>query len=167
MLGDVNLFLTCEDSSESYDSSTSGVIGEIELMIALREARGKGFGKAILDAFLCYVLLNEEKIVMAFLGGRADGGDLGVRKKMGYLRVKIGERNERSERLFKGLGFERVGERNYFGEVELRLGRERMRRWMCGVNEEQMNDWEWKVVGYEEKEEDGEGQRGPIEDARH
>jgi L-amino acid N-acyltransferase YncA len=40
---------------------------------------------------------------------------------LSYLRVKIDQENGASVDLFEGLGFERVGGVNYFGEVEMRI----------------------------------------------
>ena len=118
MLGDVNLFLT--DSDDEY---SPGVIGEIELMIASKQQQGQGYGRASLLAFLKYIIHHEQEILQQYSGENSLPGkylaDTSSRFK--YLRVKIGESNHRSIGLFESLGFGKVGEANYFGEVELRL----------------------------------------------
>lgn len=118
MLGDVNLFLTTPD--EQNDEEAKGqvdIIGEVELMIALEENRGKGHGKAALEAFLQYIASHEEEIIDAFTNGFGTTENLNIK----YLRVKIGEKNKQSLRLFENMGFARTQEGvNWFGEVELR-----------------------------------------------
>ncbi|KAL6237422.1 hypothetical protein BDW75DRAFT_82571 [Aspergillus navahoensis] len=127
MIGDINLFLRVEDEEEDEEgkSSTPQIIGEIELMIAEKKDQGRGFGKAALLAFLTYVLKRESKILGEFAAGdeeakRVMGGKV-KEPKFGALSVKIGQVNERSLKLFEGLGFTKVGDSpNYFGEWELR-----------------------------------------------
>lgn len=134
MLGDINLFLThCDDSCSDDDADTGSrdksaedraedVVGEIELMIAERASRRRGYGRAALLAFLLYIGSNLEAILREYSGER---GGLGARLR--YLRVKIGEGNEGSLKLFESVGFERTGEgANYFGEVEMRFAGERV-----------------------------------------
>ncbi|KAL4787364.1 GNAT domain-containing protein [Aspergillus varians] len=124
MIGDINLFLRIDDGDEG--DAAPEIIGEIELMIAEKKDQGKGFGKAALLAFLRYVLGREGEVVGEFLSGGGGGGGEGTSKgklPVGFaaLSVKIGQGNERSLKLFEGLGFRRVGEEpNYFGEWELR-----------------------------------------------
>ncbi|PQE12268.1 n-acetyltransferase 9 protein [Rutstroemia sp. NJR-2017a BVV2] len=141
MIGDINLFLTPAD-----EDPNEGCIGEIELMIAPKEMRGKGFGRAAVLAFMGYLerelggILGEygrgvrgeeegeggeegEGEVERNGGGKEGGeGENGKKMKMNLLqlRVKIGSKNEKSIGLFESIGFVRVGEgENYFGEVEL------------------------------------------------
>ncbi|MCJ1397137.1 hypothetical protein MMC11_000329 [Xylographa trunciseda] len=117
MLGDVNLFLTTSDTQDS-------VIGEIELMIAVKSQQGHGYGRASLLAFLTYVAEHENGLLEEFVKERMVEEGL----KLNELRVKIGEKNERSIGLFESVGFKRVegGEEedgeNYFGEIELTIG---------------------------------------------
>ncbi|MCJ1477919.1 hypothetical protein MMC13_006593 [Lambiella insularis] len=111
MLGDVNLFLT-----ESGDGSS--LIGEIELMIAVKSQQGHGYGRASLLAFLRYVVEHEEDLLEEFERDKMGESHLGLME----LRVKIGEANVRSVGLFESVGFEAVGgEADYFGERELRM----------------------------------------------
>lgn len=118
MLGDVNLFLTDSDNED-----TPGVIGEIELMIASEQHQGQGYGRASLLAFLKYIVAHEQEILQQY-----SHDNQSLRKYLPatpvqfmYFRVKISESNHRSIGLFESLGFAKVGEANYFGEVELRL----------------------------------------------
>ncbi|KAM3075604.1 hypothetical protein ACMFMG_007739 [Clarireedia jacksonii] len=145
MIGDINLFLTPAD-----EDPDEGCIGEIELMIAPMEMRGRGYGRAAVLAFMGYLERELGGIVGEYRRGSdgskegeedglevdEDGKEAGKRengKKMNLLqlRVKIGSKNEKSIGLFESIGFVRVGEgENYFGEVELVfegwLGRERV-----------------------------------------
>ncbi|MCJ1247442.1 hypothetical protein MMC30_004656 [Trapelia coarctata] len=111
MLGDVDLFLTA--------SEEDAVIGEVELMIAIKDQQGHGYGRASLLAFLRFIVEHEQGIMEEF--ERMSSGGRGIEG----LVVKIGEANQRSIGLFGSVGFERVGEGgNYFGERELKMGRE-------------------------------------------
>lgn len=134
MIGDINLFLRVEYPDDGEDETEDGdgdardtaqIIGEVELMIAEKKDQDRGFGRAALLAFLRYVLGREGEIAREFVAGdeaarRAFGGKKdGLR--FGALSVKIGQENERSLKLFEGLGFGRIGDRpSYFGEWELR-----------------------------------------------
>ena len=124
MIGDVNLFLHKDyEQDESGDDTDKAYLrGEIELMIAVPEYRGKGLGKVTLLAFLRYIREKEAQIIKTFIEGEQASGngtaDLGDHIRLG---VKIGEDNERSRKLFGSVGFEQVGEPNYFKEVELQL----------------------------------------------
>jgi RimJ/RimL family protein N-acetyltransferase len=129
MIGDINLFLRVEeyeeDGDEERNSSNPQIIGEIELMIAEKKDQGKGFGKAALLAFMTYVLEREREILGEFVAGDEEAKrfmDKEVKElKFGALSVKIGQANERSLKLFEGLGFRKIGSSpNYFGEWELR-----------------------------------------------
>ena len=124
MIGDVNLFLhkDFEVDENGEDTGKAYLKGEIELMIADPEHRGKGLGKATLLAFLRYIREKEAQIIKTFVEGEeaSENGtaDLGDHICLG---VKIGEDNERSRKLFGSVGFKQVGEPNYFKEVELQL----------------------------------------------
>lgn len=101
MVGDINLFLSEDEDNEGQ------YVGEVEIMIAEKNARGNGLGKRAGLLFLGYVLRHKAEI--------APGG------RLAYLRVKINEGNDKSLALFQKLRFQKVGEKvNYFGEWELR-----------------------------------------------
>ena len=117
MLGDVNLFLTDSDAE-----SSGVVVGEIELMVAVKGFQGRGLGRASLIAFLRYISTHEQAILAEYARAKEDKepGQMGLR-----LRVKVGESNHRSIRLFENMGFRKTAaEANYFGEFELRLSGE-------------------------------------------
>ncbi|KAH0542234.1 hypothetical protein FGG08_003356 [Glutinoglossum americanum] len=112
MIGDVNLFLTNGGGRDGDE----GVVGEVELMIAEEDMRGKGLGRAGLLAFLKFVTEHLEEILKEF-----QGGEKGEEEGLEYMRVRISEGNIKSIRLFESLGFQKIREEpNFFGEVELR-----------------------------------------------
>jgi len=112
MLGDVNLFLTAADEDEE------GCIGELELMIAPTSHRRRGYGRAAILAFLCYIEIHLLEILEEYRIG--SGGEDGGKMNLLMLRVKIGGKNEKSIGLFEGIGFVKTAEgENYFGEVEM------------------------------------------------
>ncbi|KAL5341308.1 GNAT domain-containing protein [Aspergillus crustosus] len=123
LIGDMNLFLRIDDGDDG--TSSPEIIGEIELMIAEKKDQKRGFGKAALLTFLRYVVGHEAEIVEEFLLGEKDREANVTERKFAALSVKIGEKNERSLKLFESVGFERVGESpSYFGEWELRRVRD-------------------------------------------
>ncbi|KPI45837.1 N-acetyltransferase 9-like protein [Cyphellophora attinorum] len=118
-IGDVNLFLQQDfDSNAPSESEGREVLAaELELMIAEPSMRGKGLGRAALLLFLQYILENKKGIMEEYRAEHAFGFEDGF----DFFRVKIGEHNKASRRLFESLGFEQVGEGpNFFGELELR-----------------------------------------------
>lgn len=117
MIGDVNLFLNEDDEDDENQGEeervAEKVIGELEIMLASPSARGKGYGKAILLAFLWYIITNLDVILGEFTKARAE---------LKYLRVKIDANNQTSINLFEKVGFAKTSSTpNYFNEVELRL----------------------------------------------
>ncbi|KAI5271798.1 hypothetical protein E4T47_04846 [Aureobasidium subglaciale] len=126
MIGDINLFLVDdddEDEEEDNRDSTAprSVLGEIELMIAVKSQHRKGHGRASLLAFMHYILTNTAPILQEYSKDQP--------ATLRYLRVKISASNVKSIALFESAGFVRTSaEANYFGELELRLqvqGREK------------------------------------------
>jgi RimJ/RimL family protein N-acetyltransferase len=125
LIGDVNLFLNeCSEESDSTDTSTrpkTPLMGEINIMIARRELRGKGLGRSALKSFLVYVWSNRDLVVKELEVARGISYDL-----VGF-QAKIDADNDASISLFESLGFKRTSNHpNYFGEVELMhpLGKE-------------------------------------------
>ncbi|MCJ1357175.1 MAG: hypothetical protein MMC33_007171 [Icmadophila ericetorum] len=164
MLGDINLFITslveeehdCAAAAANGVGSPSIIVGEIELMIAVKDLQGKGFGRAALLAFLRYVVDHEESVLEEYLPGLllvSDGMEA-LGRRFEYLRVRIHEGNQRSLRLFGSMGFRRVGdgEANYFGEVEMRVGGgERTGNGLREVLGEMLEDNQsTKLAGYRE-----------------
>ena len=132
MVGDVNLFLfereDVEDEDEGKDAGaidghradgagSGGIVGEIELMIALPQHRSKGYGRSALLTFMTYVLTHWTSIAREYSSTSAASS----KTPLAYLRARINETNERSIKLFESVGFRRTKQgANYFGEVELR-----------------------------------------------
>ena len=93
LVGDVNCFITQDNSDESLDF----VIGEINVMIAEPSARRKGLASESI------------KVLMEF-----------VEKKFPEINsfiAKIDFENLSSQNLFKSLGFTEVGRSSYFKEI--------------------------------------------------
>ena len=143
MVGDVNLFISnlhIEDEDHFRRDNAIArlvdttklvhvVVGELELMIAERSQQRKGYGKAALVLFLNYIMCNEQQILEEFsrdAGPRAARtGSSSPPLQFDFFSVKIGSANHRSLALFEGLGFRMTSAQpNYFGEYELRLGRD-------------------------------------------
>jgi RimJ/RimL family protein N-acetyltransferase len=142
MVGDVNLFLYPDPDSDS-DSDVSSqkqddaenpgsvpIIGELEIMLAPTSARRKGYATEVLRAFMAYI--SEPERLARILEEYRLGSDERSERYLRYLRVKVDQGNEASLGLFGKVGFERMGEVNYFGEVELRLGLEGVQRVVNG-----------------------------------
>lgn len=120
MVGDVNLFLVDDDEDEEEQvgeqaEKRKAVIGEVEIMIARSDARGKGLARETLVGFMWYIMASLSSILAEYAGGQTQVNYLK------YLRVKIDKDNTRSLALFERVGFTRTSaEPNYFGEVEMR-----------------------------------------------
>lgn len=130
MFGDVNLFLAKEEEDEEAEENGAvngdkaqpqGLVGEVEIMIARKSLQGNGYGRAILVAFLWYILTHIEGIQDEYCKRQDVGsGTTSQSAVLKYLRAKIDGQNSRSIRLFESLGFRKVSETpNYFGELEL------------------------------------------------
>lgn len=114
MIGDVNLFVLANEE-ESGDIS---LVGEVELMIAMKERQRQGSGRAALLVFLYYILTHEDDILKEYF---TNPRDMAPVNRLAYLRVKIGANNIRSINLFESLGFEKTDSApNFFDEFELR-----------------------------------------------
>lgn len=134
MIGDVNLFLSPDDDDEQdkTDSDKIRLVGELEIMIARHDQRGKGYAKAALVTFVHYIDANLTTILQEYVDGTA--GHRVKRAELAYFRVKISADNERSIGLFRSLSFrEMSAEPNYFNEIELRLSMplQRKPQWAC------------------------------------
>ncbi|KAK3995642.1 GNAT domain-containing protein [Cladorrhinum sp. PSN332] len=122
MMGDVNLFLY-PDEEEGDEEDQPGIpkfcVGEVDIMIADDENRGKGLGREAVRTFLKYVYERREEIMREY----AEDKDILPARAPGLKMVmaKISQGNDKSLALFEKLGFEQEGEANYFGEVKLVL----------------------------------------------
>ena len=106
MIGDVNLFLS--DIEESHESDVeisaqaidSSLQAEVDIMIARKEFRAKGLGRAATCTMLLY-----------------GATKLGIKRFF----CKINEDNTDSIRMFKAIGFEECNYAACFKQVELEL----------------------------------------------
>jgi hypothetical protein len=127
MIGDVNLFLRLEDEEPTQDGPMpelsqdpkQQLVGELELMIAEKDQRRQGYGRAALLCFMKYILEHESSVVDEFFS-QTTLTSFTATRKISYFSVKIGEGNAKSLTLFETLGFQKVTEKaNVFGELEL------------------------------------------------
>ncbi|KAL7922475.1 acetyltransferase domain-containing protein [Trichoderma austrokoningii] len=115
MKGDVNFFLHLDDEDDE-EGSDIRLKGEIDVMIAEQQHRGKGTGEAAVRTILAYI----QKNLTGILDEYAQGENLDKDKiRLVGLMAKIKEDNTGSRGLFKKLGFRQEGEANYFGEVKM------------------------------------------------
>ncbi|KAK4075282.1 uncharacterized protein Triagg1_4403 [Trichoderma aggressivum f. europaeum] len=122
MKGDINFFLYLandDEVAEPRESSTIRLTGEVDVMIANTQHRGKGVGEAAVRSILAYIRRNLPEILKEY----AQGEGLDVEKvQLVGLMAKIKQENTGSRALFKKLGFRQEGEANYFGEVKMVMG---------------------------------------------
>ncbi|KAF9881085.1 hypothetical protein CkaCkLH20_01235 [Colletotrichum karsti] len=116
MIGDINFFVYPHDDEEQGEGA---YVGEVDVMIAAKEHRGKGVGYAAVTSLLVYVHRHQERILKEYVDGerKKDG-----KAELRGLMVKIKESNTASISLFNRVGFTQKGEVNYFGEIEMVLG---------------------------------------------
>lgn len=129
MVGDINFFLYPwdDDDEEEEDgkvgekegTESSWCVGEVDVMIANYEDRGRGLGKAAVSTFLHYIWSNRDAILAEHQAATSTGHSR--RLEMKLLMAKIKATNAPSIALFKSLGFEQEGDVNYFGEVKMVL----------------------------------------------
>ncbi|KAK1979302.1 N-acetyltransferase [Colletotrichum cereale] len=128
MIGDINFFIypnddddDDDDDDETVQAMTKGsYVGEVDVMVASKEHRGKGIGYAAVTALLKYVHRNKERILAEYVEGEGKTGE-GRAAELKGLMVKIKENNAASIALFRRLGFVQKGEVNYFGEIRMIL----------------------------------------------
>ncbi|AEO56856.1 hypothetical protein MYCTH_2125843 [Thermothelomyces thermophilus ATCC 42464] len=121
MVGDVNLFLYPYEDEGSIAAVPGAVpefcVGEVDIMIADRQHRGKGLGRAVVQAFLYYVHRHLDGIMREY----AEDKDMPSPPRLKLLKAKINQNNKTSIALFERLGFEQEGVVDYFGELKLVL----------------------------------------------
>ncbi|KAK9899630.1 N-acetyltransferase 9 [Cystobasidium minutum MCA 4210] len=115
MVGDVNLFLSDAGETEALEDAEQG---ELEIMIAEKDARRKGYASQALALMIRYAM---QKLHL----GPED-----------FL-VRIGMDNASSIRMFQRLGFEIVKTVEVFREVELRIRKRTEHfRWLMEADKE-------------------------------
>ncbi|KAL2162706.1 hypothetical protein VTH06DRAFT_6542 [Thermothelomyces fergusii] len=122
MVGDVNLFLYPYEDEDGGVAAEPGAVpefcvGEVDIMIADRRQRGRGLGRAVVQAFLYYVHRHLDGVVKEY----AEDKDMPSPPRLKLLKAKIKQDNKTSIALFERLGFEQEGGVDYFGEVKLVL----------------------------------------------
>ncbi|GKT78089.1 methionyl-tRNA synthetase [Colletotrichum tofieldiae] len=125
MIGDINFFIYPDDDDDDDDEATRSVsegsyVGEVDVMVASKEHRGKGIGHAAVTTLLTYVHHNKERILGEYVTGEGRTGEGKLPELKGVM-VKIKEENAASIALFRRLGFVQKGEVNYFGEIQMVL----------------------------------------------
>ncbi|KAK7755149.1 hypothetical protein SLS62_002964 [Diatrype stigma] len=159
MVGDINLFLTpwedgenCHDDDDEHGANTAspdGEVhpssglgrdpaasavsycnGEVDIMIADHDHRGKGLGISAVSALLGFMRRHLPPILAEYGKAQEDGGQhgreggVGARHRRYELKdlvAKINASNAGSIALFTRLGFKQKGKVNYFGEIEMVL----------------------------------------------
>ncbi|KAK1995851.1 hypothetical protein LX36DRAFT_659204 [Colletotrichum falcatum] len=126
MIGDINFFIyPNDDDGDDDDEPTQTVaegsyVGEVDVMVASKDHRGKGIGHAAVTTLLTYVHRNKERILAEYVEGEGKAGE-GKAPELKGLMVKIKEKNAASIALFRRLGFVQKGDVNYFGEIQMVL----------------------------------------------
>ncbi|KAK7456305.1 hypothetical protein CaCOL14_004349 [Colletotrichum acutatum] len=129
MIGDINFFIYPYDDDEDEEGQAGAAneglyVGEVDVMVASKEHRGKGIGHAAVTTLLTYVHRNQARIFEEYVRGE-EGDQETTTKRAAQLKglmVKIKEGNAASIALFRRLGFVQKGEVNYFGEIQMVLG---------------------------------------------
>lgn len=129
MVGDVNLFLYPDEDDEYEEEEQEQeqeqpaftdprfCVGEVDIMIADQQHRGRGLGRAVMQTFLKYISRNLGGIMHEYTQDK----DIQTPPQLKLFMAKINQGNTKSIALFKSLGFKQEGEVNYFGEVKLVL----------------------------------------------
>jgi methionyl-tRNA synthetase len=125
MVGDINFFLHPYEGDEeegSGEDQSRWLTGEVDVMIAEYDCRGKGMGKASVCALLVYIQRHLDAILDEFASSQdSAAATAATPPELKDLMVKIKEGNFESRALFGKLGFEQRSEVNYFGEVTMGL----------------------------------------------
>lgn len=114
MIGDINFFLYPHENEDGEDEK-GWLTGEVDVMVAEKESRGRGVGNRSVCALLVYIQEHLEEILREHASGESAHREV----KLKGLMVKIKEANVGSRALFSRLGFTQKGEVNYFGEVTM------------------------------------------------
>ncbi|KAI1328838.1 GNAT domain-containing protein [Xylariaceae sp. FL0255] len=134
MLGDVNLFLTPYDEDNEDEEEKQSIAGgtstnkspvvwlkaEIDIMIASAKDRGKGRGKAAVEALLEFLRRNLDGILEEYhhTNTKKDTKSEEGSPRLRHLFAKMNTENRGSTALFHSLGFVPTpGGPDYFGEL--------------------------------------------------
>ncbi|GKT40940.1 N-acetyltransferase 9-like protein [Colletotrichum spaethianum] len=124
MIGDINFFIYPNDDYDDDEATQSvadgSYVGEVDVMVASKEHRGKGIGHAAVTTLLTYVHRNKDRILAEYIEGESKTSE-GKTPELKGLMVKIKKENAASIALFRRLGFVQKGEVNYFGEIQMVL----------------------------------------------
>ncbi|MBW0507807.1 hypothetical protein O181_047522 [Austropuccinia psidii MF-1] len=117
MIGDVNLFLSPDDSLNSTgESSENGAQkAELEIMIASKKHRRLGLATEVLKLFISYIHILISAQPLPFIKPTFS------MPVINFFFVKISIHNTVSQKLFMNLGFEKFSTNWVFEEHELRL----------------------------------------------
>lgn len=135
MIGDINFFLYPDDEDDEDEDGQQIqqlqrkkkqlCVGEVDIMVAGENDRGKGLGTAAVTAFLHYIWSNLDAILAEYVSQQQQEAEGGEQQQAGLelklLMAKIKATNAGSIALFKRLGFEQEGDVNYFGEIKMVL----------------------------------------------
>lgn len=129
MIGDINFFLYPWDEEEdeqhganaNAQAQQSYCTGEVDIMIASQNDRGRGLGKVAVSTFLHYIWSNLDAILGEYQSSSSGQMEGAPRLKLKLFMAKIKATNAHSISLFKSLGFVQEGDVNYFGEIKLVL----------------------------------------------
>ncbi|EFP90111.2 hypothetical protein PGT21_032456 [Puccinia graminis f. sp. tritici] len=119
MIGDVNLFISPDESSDSTAAETAQSShiykGELEIMIASAQHRKLGLATEALQLFISYIQ------IISLLQSHSLVGSTSYFPTLSFFFVKIAFSNTISQGLFEKLGFEKKITNKIFEEHEYRL----------------------------------------------
>lgn len=129
MIGDINFFLHPWDDDDDQEQGGTGAdgqgccycTGEVDIMIAGKDDRGRGLGKAAVSTFLHYIWSNLDAVLGEYRALSPGWEGKAPRLELKQLMAKIKATNAHSIALFRSLGFVQDGDVNYFGEIKLVL----------------------------------------------
>lgn len=159
MIGDVNFFLYPDDEDERGVVATEDgnaqqrLIGEVDVMIASKDDRGKGYGEGAVRALLIYLQRHIFDVLAEYTSNTQQGSGSSGDVQLTSLMVKIKESNAGSRALFQKLGFKQQGEVNYFGEIKM------MADWVHGI---EALDLSWAATAKEYAEAGYENLAGQV-----
>lgn len=121
--GDVNLFLHAAADGDDDEGPTAErrLEGEVDVMIAAWEHRGRGLGGEAVRGLLAYLWRHRDEVLAEQQQPRAAGGADARPARLVGVMAKVQRGNAASRALFGALGFRRRGAVDYFGELTLAM----------------------------------------------